>query len=235
MVRGILLTFMDPKEEGCLDELDTWLNDIHIPEMLTVPGCRAVTRYTVSADQQPGMVGPRHRFLNICEIEAESIPSFLIALATYPRTPTAALNIQSMWHAVYLQLGERQRAARPPQNTPPKVRMISAVFVGPKDPRHLDDYSAWMDNLHIKEMLAVPGCVAGTRYVLSPDQPINTVGPRHPFLNLWEIEAESGAAYQRELAAHPRTPTALVDAEHIQHANYEQLGERREAGRTSSP
>lgn len=227
MVRAVLLTFMNPKDDSQVDELHTWLDAVHIPEMLAVPGCKSVTRYTLSPHQQPRMVGPRHRFLNRWEIETASIAQYLSALATHPCTPTAALDVQSRWYALYVQIGERRESSLPPPSGPHLVRMISVVFTGPKDPTCVAEYHSWLDETHVPEMLAVPGCRAGLRYAISPDQPLNTVGPRHPFLNIWEIEAESGAHYQRDLAAHPRTPTPLSDRERVQHANYERLGERR--------
>jgi hypothetical protein len=211
---------MDPREADQAAELERWLIGHHIPEVRKVHGCVGARRGILSEDQQPGLSGPRHRFLTLFEVDTDSLADFLRELATTAASLSPALNVQSMWRTVYLQLGERHRTSLSYDPGPNPVRLVSLVFVGPKDPNDIEAYSAYMDTLHVREMLAVPGCIAGTRYRRSPDQPLNAVGPTHPFLNLWEIETPSGTEYQRQLAAHPRTPTPLVDGVRIQHVNY---------------
>ena len=63
----VVLTQPDPERE---DEFNEWYDDIHLPEVLAVPGINAATRYRVSDVQVRGM-DPSHRYLSIYEVDGD--------------------------------------------------------------------------------------------------------------------------------------------------------------------
>jgi hypothetical protein len=71
-------------------------------------------------------------------------------------------------------------------------RAVMVVFTHPASPDVEDQYNDWYDNVHLKDLLAVPGVVGTTRYRLSPTQPaVGTAGPSAaPYLAVYEIEAD---------------------------------------------
>lgn len=66
MSGNVLLVFTEAAA-GREDEFNSWYEDVHVPEMLTVPGIKAVQRFR----GQPGMRGedPEHRYLAIYEVD----------------------------------------------------------------------------------------------------------------------------------------------------------------------
>ena len=71
-------------------------------------------------------------------------------------------------------------------------RAVMVVFTHPASPDVEDQYNDWYDNVHLKDLLAIPGVVAATRYRLSANQPaVGTAGPSSaPYLAIYEIEAD---------------------------------------------
>jgi hypothetical protein len=74
-----LLVFQTDCAPGTDDEFNRWYNEVHIPELLRIPGFKAATRYRV-ADAQMGRRSPDHRYLALYEIEADTAQEALDAL-----------------------------------------------------------------------------------------------------------------------------------------------------------
>ncbi|MFD7008482.1 hypothetical protein [Rhodococcus jostii] len=78
MTRHILLVHSDPVDNRD-DEYNSWYDDVHLPDVLKVPGFVAAKRYVAAA----GIHGeqPSNRFLAIYEIETDDLPAALRALS----------------------------------------------------------------------------------------------------------------------------------------------------------
>jgi hypothetical protein len=92
-----------------------------------------------------------------------------------------------------------------------------------------DDYNRWYDDLHLGEVVAVPGFVAARRFKVAP-----TGGgepPRHRYLAVYEIESDDVGATLGELAVRAgdgrlRMSDALGE---VMTLLYEPMGARRTA------
>ncbi|MAG31638.1 MAG: hypothetical protein CL908_12190 [Deltaproteobacteria bacterium] len=72
--RGLMLVFSNSTDPGRIAEFNRWYDEIHLREVLQVPGVVGATRYELDEDQMmPGDDGFGRRFLAIYEIEAEDL------------------------------------------------------------------------------------------------------------------------------------------------------------------
>lgn len=59
-----------------------------------------------------------------------------------------------------------------------------------------DDYNAWYDNIHVHDLLAIPGINSAQRFVADPASPND---PPSKYLAIYEIEADDSASVMKEL------------------------------------
>jgi hypothetical protein len=73
--RGLFLVFSNPSSDAAVAEFHRWYDDVHVHEVLRVPGVRAATRYELDPDQMPsgGFEAVGRRFLCAYEIEADDL------------------------------------------------------------------------------------------------------------------------------------------------------------------
>jgi hypothetical protein len=72
MGRYLLLAFSDCKDPAREKEFNDWYDNMHVPDMLEVPGMISATRW-VSAE--PGE-GQRRKYLAMYELETDNIEQF---------------------------------------------------------------------------------------------------------------------------------------------------------------
>ena len=93
-------------------------------------------------------------------------------------------------------------------------------------PGHEDDLPSWYDEVHFREMCAIPGVLAARRYCVTENSPVKPVIPN---LAIYEIEADDIAMVSREL--YKRTKAAemtrldTLDRETMTIVFYEQRSE----------
>jgi|JI10StandDraft_1071094.scaffolds.fasta_scaffold1530615_1 hypothetical protein len=75
--RGVFLVFSNPTSDDAVAAFHRWYDDVHVHEVLRVPGVRAATRYELDPDQMPsgGAEALGRRFLCAYEIEADDLRS----------------------------------------------------------------------------------------------------------------------------------------------------------------
>lgn len=101
---------------------------------------------------------------------------------------------------------------------------IQTVVTAPVAGRE-DEFNRWYDDIHLPEVLAAPGFVAGQRFALAgpgaEDQP--------PYLTVYEIETDDLAATVEALTAAAATMTRsdALDEKSVVVTIYRALGERR--------
>lgn len=64
-----------------------------------------------------------------------------------------------------------------------------------------DEYNAWHVDVHIPQILAVPGFVSGRRYRMSPEQSGNKTPELRQYISVFEIEGDPAAAFAELRAA----------------------------------
>lgn len=78
-MRHVLLVLSEPVA-GREDEYNDWYDNVHLVEVLRVPGFVAAQRF-VAGDAMPGRQGPPRTYLSIYEIEADEVGTALAALS----------------------------------------------------------------------------------------------------------------------------------------------------------
>ncbi|WP_099021544.1 DUF4286 family protein [Mycolicibacterium palauense] len=71
-------------------------------------------------------------------------------------------------------------------------RFIQVTFSNPVEGRE-DEFNEWYDNVHIPELLAIPGMVSATRYDLHDSDTYRMEGglaPEHRYLTIYEMEGD---------------------------------------------
>lgn len=68
--RSLYLVFSNPAE-GRDDDFNKWYDEVHIPEVLTLPGFRSAQRLTQQTGDQPNPIAPKQRYGVIYEVEGD--------------------------------------------------------------------------------------------------------------------------------------------------------------------
>jgi len=77
MAKHVLVALTSPAE-GRESEYNNWYNDIHIPEILSVPGITSARRFRIQVAKAGG--APAWKYLAIYEVETDNIGETLKAL-----------------------------------------------------------------------------------------------------------------------------------------------------------
>ena len=72
MARYLLFAFSDCKDPSREDEFNDWYDNMHVPDMLEVPGMISATRW-VSAESREDQ---RRKYLALYELETDSVEGF---------------------------------------------------------------------------------------------------------------------------------------------------------------
>ncbi len=75
-------------------------------------------------------------------------------------------------------------------------RSVMLVFSDPVDRSREAEYNDWYQNVHLPEVLAVPGIVGAQRWAFSPEQRTPDVVPPtgHRYLTVYEIDGDDSSA-----------------------------------------
>jgi len=98
--------------EGQEAAYGAYLDEVHVPEVLTVPGVAAAQRYELT-DEQRMRPPPPFRFATVYELETDDLAATLTAIRTAAKTAvksaTGDPNSRAAW--IYRPVGERRLAA----------------------------------------------------------------------------------------------------------------------------
>jgi len=108
MAKYISMIMVNAKE-GQEDELNAWLNDHHLPEVLRTEGYRSLQRYVLAPGEETNPKAT-HKYIHFFEIETDDLEKTKAALnAGRPtRTPTSpALDTSTVSALFFKALGEK--------------------------------------------------------------------------------------------------------------------------------
>jgi hypothetical protein len=74
------------------------------------------------------------------------------------------------------------------------ARTVMAVFSNPVSPEMEDAYNTWYDEVHIKELRAVPGIGSATRYRVTES---GHAAAEHRYVALYELDEPPEAVFPR--------------------------------------
>jgi hypothetical protein len=93
VAKGIMVVESEPADPDAEDEYDQWYREVHIPELLAVPGFAAARRYRIRKDLGRGE-SDKPRYLTVYDLEADDLAAPLNAMRERPRPsgPTPPLS-----------------------------------------------------------------------------------------------------------------------------------------------
>jgi hypothetical protein len=83
------------------------------------------------------------------------------------------------------------------------------VFTSPASEEVEQEYNDWYDNVHLRDVLDVPGFVSAARYEWEPRDDTDEK-PQHKYLALYQIETDDLNATMRALSARSNTPALVI-------------------------
>jgi hypothetical protein len=85
------LIAMTSPVKGREDEFNVWYNDIHLKDVLKVPGIKSARRFR---NHKPAVVPgqPPHRYLAFYEVETDDIEATIRELRSRPNTPKMTMS-----------------------------------------------------------------------------------------------------------------------------------------------
>jgi len=107
-----LIVFSAPKP-GREDEYNQWYNDVHLEEVVAIPGFVAAQRFELSEDQLPGFPGSPHAYLAIYEFDrppGEPLETLAQELESEAITLPDAIDVDSIRPWAYSSISERTSA-----------------------------------------------------------------------------------------------------------------------------
>lgn len=102
------------------------------------------------------------------------------------------------------------------------------VFSAPK-PGHEDEYNQWYNEVHLDEVVAIPGFVAAQRFRLSDDQLPGFPSSPHGYLAIYEFDRPPGeplATLAGELETEAITLPDAIDVDSIRPWAYSSISAR---------
>ena len=109
-MNALFLVYSGPADAGREAEYNRWYNDIHVPDMLRVPGIVACTRYRVAATQvrDPGPVMP---YLAVYEVDLDELADLPALIAARrdkgagPPGDTLVVGPMAVWEQITERVG----------------------------------------------------------------------------------------------------------------------------------
>jgi hypothetical protein len=92
--------------DGREAEFDKWYDEVHLPDVVSVPGVRAAQRYTLGPERRDQSLQPEFRHLAVYEVDGDPevvFPEITRRIAAGEMVLSEALDRprtwQSVWHA----------------------------------------------------------------------------------------------------------------------------------------
>lgn len=174
-------------------EYNTWYNEVHAPDVVSIPGFVWAQRYTWSDIQLtvPGQppFPKKSDYLIVFKIETSDLNSVFTEVRrrlksgeTHASPALDLKTISSYTARAASDVKSGNRSA--PPGSDPTVKpsayddYIHIVFADPPAGRE-QEYGDWYDAHHLPDCLTIPGYIFGQRFVLAETQLAPTEGPKN--------------------------------------------------------
>ena len=185
-MKAVLLVLSDPASPEREVEFNDWYDNRHIPEVLELPGYVSATRYELF----PTLSGVAQQYLAIYDLNISDVDHLRtiaddhlqrIVDGRLCRPPDNDDTVQTMF---FVEQSARQRSKNESPNTADGVFL---AFAKPVSPEREADMNDWYDNVHLADVLDLPGFVAAQRFIATN---INMAGEpwvtENPYLTIYE-------------------------------------------------
>jgi len=197
-MKAVLVVLTNPGSPATEDAYNDWYTNVHVPDVLGVPGYVSAIRYRAFPSWQP----VPQRYLTIYDLEVRDAAHIQqisdehmrrIGAGEMRRSPDGAMDRATMRAMYYIERAPRQESARNPSDMP---RGVFLAFASPASPATENEMNRWYDEQHVPDVLTLPGFSAAQRYT-STD--INMVGQPwvtdNPYLTVYEHQHDTEDAY----------------------------------------
>lgn len=199
-MRALLVVFSEPVSDDREDAYNDWYQNCHLPDVLSVPGYVRATRYRAF----PGDRAFPQRYLALYELEVDDLAELRavsdehmrrIAANEMRRSPPDTIDRDTTRARYYVAAGPRQGD---------HDRVPEAVFLPFTDPSSSDQdraFNDWYEEVHLPEVLDVPGFTAASRYRVTDIDMLGRpwVSP-HEYLAVYELGSADPAAFDATMA-----------------------------------
>lgn len=197
-MKAVLVVLTNPGSPEAEDAYNDWYTNVHVPDVLEVPGYVSAVRYRAFPSWQP----VAQRYLTIYDLEvtdAEHIQRISdehmrrIGAGEMRRSPDGVMDRDTMRAMYYLERSARQTSKLQQADIPEGVFLAFAAAASPDRIAELDQ---WYDTQHLPDVLDLPGFTAAQRYTMTD---INMVGQPwvtdNPLLTVYEHMHPNQDAY----------------------------------------
>ena len=197
-MKAVLVVLTNPGFPEAEQAYNDWYTNVHVPDVLDVPGYVSAVRYRAFPSWQP----VPQRYLTIYDLEVRDIAHVQqisdehmrrIGAGEMRRSPDGAMDRATMRAMYYLERSPRQTSTTQPATTPKGVFL---AFAAPASPATEAELNRWYDEQHVPDILTLPGFTAAQRYVTTN---VNMVGQpwvtENAYLTVYEHQHDTEDAY----------------------------------------
>lgn len=202
MMKAVLIVLTNPATPDVDAAYNDWYTNIHVPDVLAVPGYMSAIRYKAFPSWQP----IPQQYLTIYDLEVDDAAHIQrisdehmrrISAGEMRRSPEGAMDRGTMRAMYYLERSRRQTSKLTNADIPNGVFL---AYAAPESSERMAELDHWYDTQHLPDVLDLPGFSAAQRYTTTD---INMVGQpwisENPLLTVYEhmhVDEEAyGAAF----------------------------------------
>jgi hypothetical protein len=191
MARSLFVPMSRPVA-GREQEYTRWYEDVHMAEVLEVPGIGSAQRFTLDAAQMPVDYTPACPFAQAGMFEVDGDPS-TVAHELARRAEGGVFQMTADLEATQASFYEARTVARGEPHDDGDGALL--IFTAPSPGHEASAYHEWYDDVHLTEVLQVPGIRSAQRWTLSGDaMPARLASPPpHPDLAVYKTSAPAAA------------------------------------------
>ena len=202
-MKAVLVVLTNPANEAAEDAYNDWYTNVHVPDVLAVPGYVSATRYRAFDGWQVF----DQKYLSIYELEVRDLAHLQevsdehmrrIANNEMRRSPDNVMDRNTMRALYYAETG--------PRHTGPHMQsgMLNSVFMAyssPSSSEREQEFHEWYENTHLPEILALPGFLAAQRFSATSINMVNQPWvTEHGYLAIYEHSASDLDTYNASFA-----------------------------------
>lgn len=201
-MKAVLIVLTNPGSAEVEAQYNDWYTNVHVPDVLQVPGYVSAIRYKAFPSWQP----IAQQYLTIYDLEVTDAAHVQrisdehirrIGAGEMRRSPEGAMDRDTMRAMYYLERSPRQSSKLSVADIPNGVFL---AYAAPASPERTGELDQWYDSQHLPDVLDLPGFTAAQRYTKTD---INMVGQpwvsENPLLTVYEhmhlTEEAYGAAF----------------------------------------
>lgn len=181
-------------------DFDRWYDDVHLPEVLEVPGIVHGQKFRLGPDQMPAAYTPACAFTQVALYGVGGDPAE-VGAEVARRAEEGVFHLTDAMAPAETFFFEPRIARRGAPHDDAHQALL--IFSEPT-PGNEEEFHSWYEEVHLDEVLATPGIAAAQRFTHSarPMPPRLSKTPPHRDLAIYAVDgpaAEVAAEFERRL------------------------------------